>query len=223
MKMGWRWTAWITLIMTALFGFIGLICIPETSAAKILQYKARRLRHETKNWALHSKMDENPLDAHRLVTVYLVRPFVMLFQEPILALMTAYMSFIYGVLYLLFAAYPFSFHQERGWNIGVASLPFLAFAVGVFIGLGTIVYSTRTNYTRAFVKHGKAVPEERLPPMIVAAIVLPIGLFWYAWTSSPNITWVPQVLSSVLIGMGMLVGFWQAMVSDPPGMDLSMF
>lgn len=207
--LGWRWTAWITLIMTGLFGIIGLFCIPETSAQAILTAKAKRLRFQTKKWALHSRMEENPLDARRLVTVYLVRPFVMLMQEPILSLMTAYMSFLYGVLYLLFAAYPISFHEQRGWNIGVASLPFASFIVGIAMGAGVIAYSTRTNFTRSYLKHGKVIPEERLPPMIVGAIVLPIGLFIYAWTSNPNIIWVPQVLSSALIGLGMLVTFWQ--------------
>ena len=207
--LGWRWTAWITLIMAVLFGSIGLICISETSAQQILHTKAKRLRHETKNWALHSKMDEQPLDAHRLITVYLVRPFAMLAQEPILSLMTAYMSFIYGVLYLLFEAYPVSFHDERGWNIGVASLPFASFIVGNMMGAATIAYSTRTNFTRAIVKHGRIIPEERLPPMILGAAVLPIGLFWFAWTSDPHITWVPQVISSGLLGGAMLVTFWQ--------------
>lgn len=82
--------------MAALFGCLGLFVIPETSAAKILQLKAKRLRYETKNWALHAKADESRVTARTLVSVYLVRPFVMFVQEPILALMTAYMSFIYG-------------------------------------------------------------------------------------------------------------------------------
>jgi len=82
--------------MAALFGSIGLFLIPETSAARILQMKAKRLRYETKNWALHAKADESRVTANTLITVYLVRPFVMIMQEPILALMTAYMSFIYG-------------------------------------------------------------------------------------------------------------------------------
>ena len=30
-------------------------------------------------------------------------------------------------------------------------------------------------------------------------------------TSDPHITWVPQVLSSALLGMGCLVTFWQGM------------
>jgi len=94
--LGWRWTAWITLIMAALFGVIGLFLVPETSASKILQNKAKKLRYETKNWALHAKADETRIDAHTIVSTYLVRPFVMFVQEPILALITAYMSFIYG-------------------------------------------------------------------------------------------------------------------------------
>lgn len=102
--LGWRWTAWITLIMAALFGGIGVILIPETSAPRILQIRAKNLRYKTKNWALHAKADEHRIDAKTILTVYLVRPFVMLVQEPILALITMYMSFIYGILYLLFEA-----------------------------------------------------------------------------------------------------------------------
>ncbi|EHY52271.1 Citrinin biosynthesis cluster MFS transporter mrr1 [Exophiala dermatitidis] len=209
--LGWRWTAWITLIIAALFGLIGLICVPETSAARILQAKAKRLRYETKNWALHAKADERRVDAWTLLSVYLIRPFVMFVQEPILALVTAYMSFIYGILYLFFEAFPISFQEERHWNQGVGALPFAAFIVGIAMGTGVIAYSTRTNFTRAFHKHGKVVPEERLPPMIVGAAALPIGLFWFAWTSNPHITWVPQVLSTALLGAGCLVTFWQGM------------
>jgi MFS transporter, DHA1 family, multidrug resistance protein len=133
----------------------------------------------------------------------------MIIQEPILALMTAYMSFLYGILYLLFEAYPVSFQEQRGWKPGVGSLPFAAFIVGIMMGTGLIAYSTRTNFTKAYKKHGHVVPEERLPPMIVGAAVLPIGLFMFAWTSNPNITWVPQVLATALLGMGCLVTFWQ--------------
>lgn len=112
--LGWRWTAWFTIILAALFGIIGLIVVPETSAAKILQMKAKRLRFETKNWALHAKADENQISLDTIINVYLKRPWIMLAQvnrfqdpvhdmnsltpaqEPILALVTAYMSFIYG-------------------------------------------------------------------------------------------------------------------------------
>lgn len=209
--LGWRWTAWITLILAALTGLVGFFVISETSAPRILQYRAKRLRFETGNWALHAKADENPITSRTIVSVYLVRPFKMIAQEPILALVTAYMSFIYGILYLLFEAYPVSFQQERGWNAGVGSLPFLPFLVGIALGAAGIAYSTRTNFTKAFIKHGKPIPEERLPPMIIGAIVLPIGLFWFGWTSNPHITYWPQVISSALIGGGCMTAFWQGL------------
>ena len=76
------------------------------------------------------------------------------------------------------------------------------------MGAAAIAYSTATNFTRSFRKHGKTIPEERLPPMILGAIVLPIGLFWFAWTSSPHVLWVPQVLAVAPIAMGCLATFW---------------
>lgn len=94
----------MTLIAASFFGLIGLFVIPETSAQRILQLRAKRLRFETKNWALHAKADENQITFHTIVHVYLMRPWIMLVQEPILALLTAYMSYLYGVLYLLFEA-----------------------------------------------------------------------------------------------------------------------
>jgi DHA1 family multidrug resistance protein-like MFS transporter len=102
--LGWRWTSWITLIMAGLFGGIGFFVIPETSAARILQLRAAKLRKETGNEAYYSAADENKLTLDRVLNVYLLRPFTMLFEEPILALLTAYMSFLYGIVYLLFEA-----------------------------------------------------------------------------------------------------------------------
>ncbi|KAK3714846.1 hypothetical protein LTR37_007581 [Vermiconidia calcicola] len=197
--------------MAVAFGTVGLFIIPETSAPRILQMRAKRLRHETQNWALHAKADENQITLRTICTIYLMRPWVMFVKEPILACLTMYMSCIYGIIYLLFIAYPISFHEERGWSLGISSLPFISFIVGIFMGTGLMAWSTATHFKRAYIKHGRAIPEARLPPMIVGAVILPIALFWFAWTSFPSITWVPQVMSSAFIGMSMLVTFWQGM------------
>lgn len=206
---GWRWTAWLTLILTVVFSAMGLICIPETSPSRILQLRAARLRRYTGNPLLHAKADETPLTLSRFATVYLIRPFVMLYQEPILMLITAYMSVLYGILYLLFVAYPYSFHHLRGWPLRTSTLPFLSFIVGIIFGALTMAYSTRTHFTRAYHRQGRVVPEARLPPVILNAVILPIALFVFAWTSFPHITWVPQVIASGFLGMAMLVTFWQ--------------
>ncbi|KAF2019215.1 citrinin biosynthesis transporter CtnC [Aaosphaeria arxii CBS 175.79] len=210
-QLGWRWTSWITLIIAGFFGIIGFFVIPETSPARILQLRAARLRKETGNPESRSKADDEQFTLDTILSVYLVRPFKMFIEEPILSLVTAYMSFLYGIVYLLFEAYPISFMVERGWRLQISSLPFTAFIFGILLGAGIIAYSTATNFTRSYNLHGRCIPEERLPPMIVGAIALPIGLFWFAWTSNPHIIWVPQVLSTALIGLGCMVPFWQGM------------
>ncbi|KAJ5239210.1 hypothetical protein N7468_003829 [Penicillium chermesinum] len=210
--LGWRWTAWITLIAASFFGIIALIIIPETYGPRILQDRAARLRRETKNGAYHSFLDEHKPTIKDLVYKYLLRPFQMLALEPILVCMTLYLALVYGILYLFFEAYPISFAEVRGWtNIGVASLPFIGIMVGVLCGVALIVFTTKTRYARKHAAQGRVAPEERLVPMMVASILLPIGLFWFGWTSNKNIHWAPQVIAGVPIGLGILVIFMQGL------------
>jgi multidrug resistance protein len=209
--LGWRWTAWITLIMASFFGTVGLFLVPESSHNRILQSRAKKLRYDTKNWAIHAKADENRVDFNVIITTYLFRPFIMLIKEPILLLITIYMALIYGILYLFFEAYPISFQEERGWNQGVGALPFIGILIGILCGAITIAIVTKTRFARKLKKHGRVIPEERLPPMMLGAFLLPIGLFWFAWTSNKNITWVPQVISGIFIGWGILMIFLQGL------------
>ncbi|KAK8202200.1 Citrinin biosynthesis cluster MFS transporter mrr1 [Zalaria obscura] len=210
-NLGWHWTAWFTMIIGAFFGLIGLFVYPESYAPVLLQRRAKKLRYETRNWALHAQADETQVDFRQLAQKYILRPFAMLFLEPILLLVTLYMGFIYGILYLFFEVYPISFQEERMWNAGVGALPFLSISVGVVLGGLLITYTTKTRFARKLKEHGKVIPEERLIPMIIGGAVFPAGLFWFAWTSNPNILWVPQVLAGIPIGMGILVIFLQGL------------
>ncbi|KIW02092.1 hypothetical protein, variant 2 [Verruconis gallopava] len=176
--LGWRWTAWLIMIMASMFGFLGFFTIPETYAPVLLQRRARKLRYQTKNWALHAKSEEEPVDLKVIAEKYLLRPFKMIVMEPILILVTIYMSVIYGIVYLLFEAYPIAFQEQRGWNEGVGALPFLALIVGVVFGAFIIAYTCKTSFKRALEKEGRVIPEARLPPMMIGAFVFPAGMFW---------------------------------------------
>ncbi|KAJ5783044.1 hypothetical protein N7457_004818, partial [Penicillium paradoxum] len=210
--LGWRWTAWITLIASGTIGLIALFVIPETYAPAILQKRAARLRVETNNQALYSFLDKHKPSMSDIVTKYIFRPLQMLVQEPILLAITLYIALIYGILYLFFEAYPISFGEVRGWtHEGIAALPFIGLLIGVIIGVCLVIYTTKTRFARKLAKHGKVVPEERLVPMMVASVLLPMGLFWFGWTSNPHISWVPQVISGVPIGLGILVIFMQGL------------
>lgn len=207
--LGWRWTEYITTIIAFFFGTIGLFIIPETFAPTLLQQRAHKIRFRTKNWAIHAKADEHEVDLKHICYTYLLRPFMMLAFEPILTLITLYMGFIYGFLYLCFEAYPIAFQEQRGWNPGVGQLPFLAITVGVLAGCAIIIIFTKTRFQGKLQQTGRVVPEERLIPMMFGGLLLPAGMFWFGWTSNSEISWVPQVISGGFLGAGVLLIFLQ--------------
>jgi MFS family permease len=54
--LGWRWTEYLTgIVMMAQF-MIDVLLVDESYTPVLLVYKARRLRHEGGNWALHAKV-----------------------------------------------------------------------------------------------------------------------------------------------------------------------
>jgi hypothetical protein len=193
--------------MGSFFGLIGLCIVPETYAPLLLSRRASRFRHETKNWAIHSQFDEKKLDFNAILNTYLLLPLKMLVQETILFLVALYLSLVYSVLYLSLEAYPISFQEERGWMGGVGALPFLSLLVGFIIGGIIIVIQNYGGYAKQLREKGRAPPEARLPPMMIGAVAFPIGLFWFGWTHSPHITWVPQVIAGVPIGIGCMLIF----------------
>lgn len=196
----------MTLIISAPLLVLSVF-IPETWAPLLLKRRAAHLRWETKNWSLHARLDENPTGVRQLIRRYGLKPVQMLFREPILAAVTAYTSFVYGVMYLTFEAFPFSFGIKRGWESGVSSLPFIAIGIGYYLGFGAYVLLGRWTNRRAKDAGRPLVPEDQLPPMILGSFLFIIGLFWFAWTSYPTITWIPQVLSGLCIGAGVFTLF----------------
>ncbi len=91
------------------------------------------------------------------------------------------------------------------------TLPLLAICVGILLGAFYASKYTLTTLRAKASENGKLEPEDRLPPMIVGAVSLVIGLFWFAWTSSPSINAWPQIMSGIPIGFGVQVILLQSL------------
>lgn len=202
--LGWRWTEYLSIILTIFFWANTVLFLPETYHPRILQFRARRMRFQTRNWAIHAEADEREVDISIMVEKYLTRPLRMLALEPILLFLALYIGLAYGVLYLFFTAYPISFQEQRKWSQGQAGLPFLAVTVGVIFASLLNMFHTSTTYRHQLQK-GIATPESRLPPMIIGSLLLPPGLFLWAWTSKPSINPWPQIIAGVPMGTGILL------------------
>lgn len=76
--LGWRWTEYLTGILQSIVLLLGVIFLDESYPPKLLVYKARRLRHESGNWALHAKFEEWDVSISELAKKFLVRPLQLL-------------------------------------------------------------------------------------------------------------------------------------------------
>ncbi|KZT61632.1 MFS general substrate transporter [Calocera cornea HHB12733] len=205
--LGWRWTMYLTVILTGCVVLADIFFLKETFAPVLLTEKARRLRIRTGRWALHSRQEMQDFTLQMFLQKNLVRPLEMLAFEPMVTLITIYNSFAYGILYLLFAAVPIIYEQHRGWSTLVGSLPFLATLLGTILAAGINILYSQLVFAPYIEKHGSAPPEHRLPPMMLGSITFPIGFFLLGWTSNPAIFWLPSVIGLVFIGMSFLLIF----------------
>ena len=76
--LSWRWTQYVTGIFQLLTLTLDIIFCDESYAPVLLVTKARRLRIESGNWALHAKHEEWDVSLRELGEKYLIRPFQLL-------------------------------------------------------------------------------------------------------------------------------------------------
>ncbi|KAL6366186.1 hypothetical protein LRP88_00283 [Fusarium phalaenopsidis] len=209
-SLGWRWAEYLTGIVQVIFLTLAVIFVDESYPPRLLVYKARRLRHETGNWALHAKFEEWDVSISQLAQKFLVRP-VQLLSTPICFLVALYASFCYGILYMQLGAIPIIFGEIKGWGILVSELPFLCIFIGAVLGCGANVYN-QLLYNKAYHAAGnRAVPEKRLPPMMIGSFVFCGGQFLTGWTAQKDIHWVVPCIGLVLLGTGFFTIFQAAL------------
>ncbi|KAK8141869.1 hypothetical protein G3M48_009765 [Beauveria asiatica] len=210
-SLGWRWTEYITGILQIFTLSVGAIFVHESYPPRLLTYKARRLRIETGNWALHAKFEEWDVSIRELSRKFLIRPLQLLFT-PICFLVALYASFCYGILYMQLGAVPIIFQELRGWSPLVSSLPFLGILIGAIIGCLINVYN-QFLYNKAYYATGSSrpLPEKRLPPMMVGSFLLSGGQFLLGWTADPKFHWIAPCIGLVILGTGFFTIFQSAL------------
>ena len=210
--LGWRWTEYLVAIMGFLAFGVDLLFLEETYPPVVLVEKACELRRRTLNWGIHAKQEEIEVDFHELISKNFSRPLRILFTEPIVLLLSIYMSFIYGLLYLFLTAYPIVFQQIHGFSPGIGGLPYFGMIAGQLIA-GLAIAFTQPAYNRKLEANNNVpIPEWRLPFVIYGGISFACGLFWFGWSGyRSDVHWIVPTLSGLLTGFGLLAIFLQAL------------
>lgn len=205
---GWRWIFWVITIASGVTAVGSIAFQRETFEPVLLQKLTNKLRKETGNQNLRSRLD-NGLTTQQMFKRSIIRPTKMLIKSPIVLLLSIYMAVVYGYLYLLFTTLTPVYEGIYHFGPGPVGLVFLGIGIGSFIGLVIFGGLSDRILKRLTEKSGtgEMKPEYRLPPLIPAAFIIPIGLFWYGWSVQERVHWIMGIIGTAFVGIGMLGSF----------------
>ncbi|KAJ7240401.1 MFS polyamine transporter [Mycena haematopus] len=209
-SLSWRWVFWVMMMFAGTCTVIMILTLPETYAPVILLQKAKALRkadpvgnnhifaaHEKQDWSLRPILNRT-----------LFRPFKMLASEPILLLITVYLSLVYGVLYGLFQAVPIIFAVKRGFTIAHTGLIFIGVGIGSTMGASLNIYLERGYPKLVKTWRGFPPPEEHLRGAMVGGCAFVVGIFWLGWSGQySSVPWYVPALSTIVLGMSVCMIF----------------
>ncbi|KAH7129000.1 major facilitator superfamily domain-containing protein [Dactylonectria macrodidyma] len=208
----WRWTYYIILIWSSII-LVAVALMPETFHPLICISKAQKLRMETSDHHYRASAEKKSTACRRTTSLVLLRPFQLLFLEPMCLCLNIYSAILLGILYIFFGTLPQIFRTNHGMNLWQSGLIFLAIIVGMLLGVATSPIWVRIRswlISRHQIETGvskRSEPEYRLPPMMAGGVLIPIGLFWFAWTTQESIHWIVPVLACLVFGLGVNLVF----------------
>lgn len=203
----WRWIYYTFLIVSGFFYVVLVLVVPETHHSTILKKRAAFLRKKTGDDSYKSVSELLVRSKAEVAKISLLRPFLLL-GELIVFLITLYMSVVYGLLYMFFFAYPVVYMEDKGWSAAKTGIMFIPVGVGVIIATLAAPFINKDYNKRAQVYRDRGElppPEIRLIPMFYGCWFVPIGLFAFAWSSYPTLSWAGPCFSGLACGFGFLL------------------
>ena len=216
----WRWIFYMQIIIGGLISAAVLLFFRETRAPVILRKKAKLLNKwyedlEAAGINAHQMpsgeggtRSEKPLVALRIrwkvaadderaslttmLRTSLLRPFMLLFTEPVVFFFSLWAAFSWSVLYINLSAIPLIFETTYGFSLSEADAVFTASCVGTLLATFLSIWQENVASRR---KWWNTVPEHRLYFSCVQSMLLPIGLFLFGWTPHYHVHWIVPAIA----------------------------
>lgn len=179
------------------------IGVPETYPREILRSRARRGGYE-----INLAKAESGVTLGEMAKTTLVTPLAMALTEPVVVLVTLYLSLNFAVLFQWFIAVPAVLGLVYSFALHQAGLAFIAAIIGA---LGSTVTASLiesvTNYRSRCTDVTNMAPiEYRLIPAMVGSLGMVGSLFWVGFTAAPSFHYlVPITGTGVYVWSSMSV------------------
>ncbi|KAI4171359.1 MAG: hypothetical protein LQ343_004315 [Gyalolechia ehrenbergii] len=178
----WRWTQYVTLIIAVAAYLLG-IGVPETYPREILRSRARRGGYE-----INLAKAENGVTLGEMAQTTLLTPLAMAVSEPVVILVTLYLSLNFAILFQWFIAVPAVLGLVYSFALHQAGLAFIAAIVGALASTVTssLIESITNRRSGRSNMTSMAPIEYRLIPAMVGSLGMVGSLFWIGFTAAPS-------------------------------------
>lgn len=180
----------------------------------LLKRKAIKIRASTGNPLYKAALEKSTKSITRTVAWSLLRPFQLIFLEPMCLILDLYSAILLGILYLFFGAFPQVFRNNHGFNLWQVGLTFTGLLVASIMAAASsgvwdrvrngLVERRRRKMIEGGVFEGvdKDEPEDQLPPVIFGAPLITAGLFMFGFSTYPWVHWIVPIVGSGIFGVG---------------------
>ncbi|KIW20797.1 hypothetical protein PV08_01375 [Exophiala spinifera] len=145
--------------------------------------------------------DESRSSLSHMIYLSLTIPFKLMFTEPVVFFFSLWAAFAWALLYMTFSVIPLVFSTRHGFDTEQSGAVFGAIAAGSVVATVVSVFQERIA-RRHWPKLLTASPESRLYFACLEAALLPVGLFWFGWTTFSSVHWISPVLALGCAQMG---------------------
>ncbi|KAJ3729937.1 MFS polyamine transporter [Lentinula guzmanii] len=200
-RLQWRWIQWIQMIITGFYLILVPIIMKETRSSIILIRIAKRMRKKTGNPRYRARIEDERAKLSTLIWVSCTRPIHLLTTEPVVASFSIWIGFVWGVFFCMIESIGSVFQSIHKFNTGQVGTVFVTFVIGSILGFSTNLFQERL-YRKNYPTRG---PEARLYLACCAAILIPCGMFIYAWSTFPHVPWIALTIGITIFIYGAFI------------------
>ncbi|EED16439.1 MFS multidrug transporter, putative [Talaromyces stipitatus ATCC 10500] len=219
----WRWIYWSHGIVSAGFVVFMYFFLKETRGSILLSRKAHALnrwydslegagyfgvllpledvpeKRVVRRIRWKVKADEDRQSIVQMISVSCYRPFHLLFTEPVVFFFSLWVSFSWAVLYLQLSSIPLVMKTSHHFTVAESGDVFTAISIGAILATLLSIYQEKLA-----IRFGKMsnTPEGRLYFACIESILMPVGLFWFGWSSFPSVPWIVPTMAVACATMG---------------------
>jgi len=173
----------------------------ETRSSIILTRIAKKIRKETGDHRYRARIEDERMKLTTLIWISCTRPIHLLITEPVVASFSLWIGFVWGILYCMIESIGLVFSDIHGFNIGQIGTVFLTFIIGSVFGFATNFFQEHL-YRRNVGTRG---PEARLYLACCAAVLIPCGMFIYAWSTFSHVPWIALTIGITIFLYGTFI------------------